>query len=151
MKFIVTKELGRLVRWLRILGFDAEYFQETNRSSLVITSLRDERIILTRDSRMSPVSGIRILRVKHDELENQLAQVTKELGIKLDEKRLFTRCILCNRELEPAEKETIKDKVPEYVYEAQKGFLTCPSCGRVYWHGTHWGNVRKLLVKVGLR
>ena len=123
MKFIVTKELGRLVRWLRILGYDTEYFLSSNRSSLVITSLRDERIILTRDSRMSPVSGIRIVRIKHDELKKQLAQVMKELDIKPDEKALFRRCVLCNKKLKEVEKETIKGKVPEYVYETQKDFV----------------------------
>ena len=149
MKFIITKELGRLARWLRILGFDAEYFPDPNRSSLIITSLRDARIILTRNGHMSPVSGIRMLRIKHDELKNQLAQVMRELDIKLDEDALFTRCILCNKELESAKKESIKDKVPEYVYESQKDFVICPSCKRVYWHGTHWGNVRKMLAEVG--
>ncbi len=147
MKFIVTKELGRLARWLRILGHDTEYFLSSNRSSLVITSLRDERIILTRDSRMSPVSGIRMVRIKHDELKKQLAQVMKELDIKPGEKALFTRCVLCNKKLKEVEKETIKGKVPEYVYETQKDFVICPGCGRVYWHGTHWGNVRKLLAE----
>lgn len=148
MKFVATKELGRLVRWLRILGFDVEYFQSNNRSALVITSLRDERIILTRDSRMSPVSGIRILRIKYDNLKDQLAQVLKELDIKIDENALFTRCILCNKALEAAEKESIKDKVPEYVYQTQDNFVMCPECQRVYWRGTHWGNVRKLLAEV---
>lgn len=100
---------------------------------------------------MSPVSGIRMLRVKHDELKKQLAQVMKELDIKPDEEKLFTRCILCNKELEPAEKKTIKGKVPEYVYETQNDFVICPLCKRVYWHGTHWGNVRKLLAKVSLQ
>jgi len=148
MKFIVTKELGRLARWLRILGFDTEYFSSSNRSSLIIISLRDERIILTRDSRMSPVSGVRILKVKHDELKQQLAQVMKELNIKLNEKLLFTRCVLCNKELKTTEKKSIKGRVPDYVYETQSDFVICPECKRVYWQGTHWGKAHELLAEV---
>jgi uncharacterized protein with PIN domain len=45
-------------------------------------------------------------------------------------------------------KEKIKDKVPEYVYKTQQDFVICPRCNRVYWHGTHWGNVRKLLSEI---
>ncbi len=145
MKFIATKELGKLARWLRILGFDTEYFKDQNRSSLIITSLRDGRIILTRGSKFSPVSGIRILKILYDDLEKQLAQVMKELDIKLDEKALFTRCVLCNEELVPVEKQKIEGQVTAYVYQTQEDFVVCPLCQRVYWHGTHWGNVRKLL------
>ncbi|RKY40132.1 MAG: hypothetical protein DRP76_02590, partial [Candidatus Omnitrophota bacterium] len=32
----MTEEVGKLCRWLRILGFDAEYFSEDNLGSLVI-------------------------------------------------------------------------------------------------------------------
>lgn len=148
MKFILTSELGRLAKWLRILGFDAVYLTSRSRSELIIDSLREERIILTRDQRMSPVSGVRLLRIKEDEVRNQLKQVVKELDIKLDKTALFTRCVICNKELEDIGKDKIREKVPEYVYDTQEDFVICPGCGRVYWQGTHWGNVRKLLEEV---
>lgn len=148
MKFIITNELGRLAKWLRILGFDAVYLVSRNRSELIIDSLREERIILTRDRRMSQMSGVRLLRVEHDNVKDQLRQVLEELDIKLEDCDLFTRCVICNDELEDVEKGQIKDKVPEYVYNTQQDFVICPECGRVYWQGTHWGNIRKLLAEL---
>lgn len=148
MKFILTSELGRLAKWLRILGFDADYFSSITRPELIIASLREGRIILTRDRKMSPVSGIRLLRIEHDNVRDQLKQTIKELGINLKDASLFSRCVICNRQLEDIPKQKVKDKVPEYVYDTQEDFLTCPECGRAYWHGTHWGNVRKLLAEI---
>jgi uncharacterized protein with PIN domain len=87
MKFILTDELGRLTKWLRILGFDAVYTRSMNRSELIINSLREARIILTRDARMSPVSGIRLLRIEHDDVRDQLKQTIESLGIKIERQR----------------------------------------------------------------
>ena len=81
MKFIVTHELGRLAKWLRILGYDTIYHDKDDKSKLVITSLRDERIILTRDAKMSRFTGVRMLRIARDEVERQLEQVIKELNL----------------------------------------------------------------------
>jgi len=148
MKFITTNELGRLTKWLRILGFDVIYFVSGNRSELILRSLRQERIILTRDSRMSPQSGIRLIRIRGDNLKEQLHQVIDELDIEPDEEKLFTRCVICNQALQQVEKPDIVDRVPDYVYNTQTLFVQCPECKRVYWQGTHWGNVRNLLEEV---
>ena len=145
MKFLLTNELGRLAKWLRILGFDSDYSVNKNRSELIIKSLREGRIILTRDRKMSPVSGVRLLRIEHDCVRDQLRQTVEELGIDLEDAALFSRCVICNKELKETKKEKIKNKVPEYVYNTQEEFVICPECKRVYWHGTHWGNVRRLL------
>ena len=148
MKFILTNELGRLAKWLRILGFDTDYSLSKNRSELIIKSLRENRIILTRDCKMSPVSGVRLLRIGHDSVRDQLKQTIKELGINLESAALFTRCVICNTGLKDISKEKAKDKVPEYVYNTQEHFVECSKCQRIYWQGTHWGNVQKLLAEV---
>lgn len=148
MKFILTNELGRLAKWLRILGFDAAYLSSNNRSELIINSLREGRIILSRDRKMSQLSGVRLLRIKYDKVRDQLRQVLEGFDIKLEDCPLFTRCVICNKELEDIEKKKLKDKVPEYVYNTQQDFVICPECERIYWQGTHWGNVRKLLDSV---
>ena len=150
MKFILTNELGRLAKWLRILGFDAVYCVDRNHSELIINSLREERIILTRDSRIGPISGIRLLRIRYDNVKDQLAQVLKELDIALKDAKLFSRCVICNLELEDIPKQDIKNKVPDYVYNTHTDFVICPKCRRAYWQGTHWGNVRKLLDEISI-
>lgn len=143
MKFLLTDELGRLARWLRILGFDA--IIEKDKRNLVLQSLRDERIILTRDSKMSRFSGTRIVHVDSDFVEKQLAQVIKALNLQIEKDRLFTLCILCDEELAPVDKAEVKDLVPGYVYETQSKFMKCPKCRKIYWQGSHWELVQKFL------
>jgi len=141
MKFLTTKELGRLCKWLRILGYDCEYFTEDNLTSLTIKSLREDRVILTRNARLSERAGFKVLHVKSDLVKEQLKQVLEEVKLKIDRDEMFTRCTICNTLLEEIRKEEAEDKVPPFVYKTQKDFVRCPVCGRVYWHGTHWGNV----------
>ena len=147
MKFIVTNELGRLAKWLRIMGFDTVYHGERQRTNLVIESLRDDRIILTRDSKMSVYSGTRMLHIKSDFVEEQVKQVFTEIGIRPEEDRFFTICVLCNKPLSKAAKNEVKDKVPPYVYETQDTFMKCNVCNRIYWQGTHLSNVKELVAK----
>jgi len=151
MKFIATKELGRLVKWLRILGFDTEYFKEDNYSKLKISALRDQRVILTKNTRLSQPRGIKLVQIKSDLLNEQLRELFQELDIKPDKNLMFSRCTLCNIELEPVEKDKIKHKVPEFVFNTQQDFIVCPVCQRVYWAGTHWGNVSQVIKEIMLR
>lgn len=148
MKFILTRELGRLAKWLRILGFDTEYYNKDNISSLIIQALRDNRIIITRNSRLPRSAGLKIVLVSSERLKEQVPEVLAALKIKLSDDKMFTRCIICNRELVSVEKETVKDKVPEYVFKTQEEFVACPGCERIYWQGTHWGNVAKSLKEI---
>lgn len=147
-KFILTRELGRLARWLRILGFDTVYFKGNNRSSLVITALREDRIIVTRNLRLSAPTGSKLINLKEGPVEEQLKQLLKGLGINVDQSRLFTRCLLCNTALTNIDKEKVKDKVPEYVYQSNEDFSACPDCQKIYWQGTHWGNVLEVLKRI---
>jgi len=149
MKFILTKELGRLAKWLRILGFDTLYFNQDNPGSLIVQALRDERIILTRNQHLPAARGVKIIRIAAETLKAQIPQIVKALDIKLDSQRMFTRCILCNEALVQTEKEKVKDKVPEYVFNTQNDFVRCPKCARIYWQGTHWGNVLDTLKEIG--
>jgi len=148
MKFIVTAELGRLSRWLRILGFDTVL--EKDKRYLVIRSLREERVIITRDSKMSRFTGTRIIKINSDFVEEQVVQLVKELDVKIDKSALFTRCVLCNERLKEAEKPSVKNDVPAYVFETQGLFMRCPKCKKAYWHGTHWALVNKFLKKTKL-
>ena len=148
MRFILSKELGRLAKWLRILGYDTAYFNQDNLSSLIIQALRDERIILTRNQRLSRPSGVKIVVIQEEKIKGQLQEVLKKLHIRAASDMMFSRCIICNEELVGIEKEKIKDKVPEYVFKTQSSFVTCPKCKRIYWQGTHWGNVTTILKEI---
>jgi uncharacterized protein with PIN domain len=117
---------------------------------LIIEALRDERILLTRNSRISDFAGPRIIKIASDSVEAQLAQVVRALKLEVKEETMFTRCTLCNTRLVRKTKEMVKEKVPEYVYQMHNTFLQCPECERVYWQGTHWGNVKDFLHSAGL-
>lgn len=146
MKFILTGELGRLATWLRILGFDT--LVEKEKAKVVMESLREKRVILTRDSKMSRFTGTRMVNIKSDFVEEQIAQVLKELDLKIDRSQLFKICVLCNERLEETPKQGVEAVVPEYVFRTQDIFLRCPKCDKVYWQGTHWALVNKFLEKI---
>ena len=148
MKFLLTKELGRLSKWLRILGFDTAYFKQDNASSLIIQALRENRTIITRNSRLPKPTGIRIVPISSEKINQQVPEVVGLLKLKLDSSRMFTRCIICNQELAPIDKRQVKDKVPEYVFNTQEEFVACGQCKRIYWRGSHWGNVQSLLKEI---
>lgn len=141
--FIATKELGKLAKWLRVLGYDCVYYNDTKESNLIIQALRDRRILLTRTARLTSYKGIRAIVINDDHVENQVEQVIRELGLPLDEEKLFQRCVECNSMLSRAEKDDIKEKVPEYVFDTQEEFKECVKCGKIFWKGTHWDNVEK--------
>lgn len=148
MKFIVTRELGRLAKWLRILGFDTEYLTQSKYSSLVIQALKDERIIVTGNRRVSSRAGIRTVVIDSDEVSSQLKELLIALRIKVDKDIMFSRCVVCNKALVPVEKSKVKDKVPAYVFDTQDKFTICENCKRLYWQGTHWGNVRRFIEEI---
>lgn len=145
MRFIVTRELGRLAKWLRIMGYDASYFDRDQRRELIVRSLREDRIILTRDSHMGRYSGVRMVHIDSDFVEEQVKQVLVSLKLHPDKKQLFSRCVVCNEPLAAIEKEAVKDKVAPYVYQTQQSFMHCAQCKRVYWQGTHWMSVMRIL------
>ena len=136
-RFIATHELGRLVTWLRILGYDSVYFKEGGKRDLAMAGLREDRVILTRQAGLPRFSGTTVIRIKNDFVEDQVRQVTGELRLKIDPEKIFTRCTLCNSSIEKIEKKDAENHVPEYVYKTQSDFKACGKCNKFYWKGTH--------------
>ncbi len=150
MKFLLTQELGRLATWLRILGYDTEYATSAKRGSVIIQALREDRIIVTRNRRLPRPAGFKTVLLASEQIKEQIREVLKQLNMAPNCDMMFSRCTLCNQELTLVEKEKIKDRVPEYVAQTQNDFRLCPRCQRIYWQGTHWGNVRQTLAGLGL-
>lgn len=145
VKLLLTRELGKLAKWLRILGIDAEYSCQKNNSSLIIQALREDRAIVTRNRRLPAARGIRIIVLKEELVKKQLQEISVLLGVVWASQEMFTRCTICNQALAGVAKDGIKEKVPEYVFQTQERFFSCPKCGRTYWQGTHWNNVLEVL------
>ncbi len=141
-KFLVDFMCGRLARWLRILGYDTEFFTQTgitSRNKILLKSLQEQRIILTRDTKLSKKKAYGLILITSDKIRQQVQQVVKELNLVLDKEKFFTICSLCNKEVVLIEdKNKIKGLVPPFVFETQEKFYTCPQCKRIYWQGTHF-------------
>jgi len=136
-KFLVDFMLGRLAKWLRIWGFDADYYRNTDRDGILLKSLQDKKIILTKDHTLSKKRAWKLVLIKSDFLSEQLDQVKEEFGLEFNREKLFSRCSICNVPIQQIEKIKVKNKVPPFVYENYDEFSYCPVCQRVYWQGTH--------------
>lgn len=141
-RFIADANVGRLARWLRMMGYDTLLFNGADDSEMVITALKEERVILTRDrqieQRRQAVQGrLKVLTFTTDNSEKQMIQLIRKYS--LDPfYNPFSLCIECNIPLKCLEKEAVRIKVPPYVFKTQASFKLCSRCGRIYWQGTHW-------------
>jgi uncharacterized protein with PIN domain len=148
MKFLLTGEVGRLARWLRILGFDARTQPRTNASACVLAAIREDRVLVTRNHRIGRRHAGTIVCLESNDVKEQLGELARRLGVRWDAAKMFTRCIVCNAALETVEKPRVRDRVPAFVFETQEIFHQCPSCLRVFWRGTHWGHVTHVLQQI---
>ncbi len=143
--------LGRLARWLRLLGFDVLYYPAIEDRLLIRTAKEDERILLTRDSRLVKrrdfqKKTLRYLLLKENDPFQQLKIVISEFNLK--DFSIMSRCGVCNGLLTDILKEEIKSLIAEYVYQTSKVFKQCQGCGKIYWDGTHPEKFRKKLSEV---
>jgi len=142
-KFVADNMLGKLARRLRMLGFDTVYSGESSDEDLVKIARREDRLLLTRDTRLAELKVIKALLIKSLDYPAQVKQVMKDLNLKVARGKAFARCIECNNLIEKIEKGKIKDKVPEFVYETNEEFTFCPKCQKVYWKGSHYEKMVK--------
>ncbi len=140
IKFIADRMLGKLVKWLRILGFDTTYPSFDDDLSLILTARQESRILLTRDANLIKRRNIcDFLFIKSDHWEEQLLGIIKGLKLKIDlNSKIFSRCSLCNTPTKDIDKKEVENYVPLYVFLTQSKFVYCPSCKKYYWRGTHW-------------
>ncbi len=144
MKFVADCMLGRLAKWLKILGFDVLFFSKAEDKDLVELSRNEGRVLLTRDSGLIEKTARRKNRlfIKSDDWEDQVVQVLDEYNL-WDEVRPNSRCIACNRALKPLAKARARNLVTPYVLEHASSFALCSGCGRVFWQGTHFGDMER--------
>ncbi len=148
-RFIVDHNAGKLVRWLRMMGFDCTFFTGDNDTDMVDAALRETRIILTRDTgiagrRLVKKGRIGMVLLRTEVPERQMQQVMQELFLS-GKVRPFTRCIECNHLLEDRTRGEVRHRIPPYVAATQMNYRECPSCRRIYWRGTHWDAMMKRL------
>jgi uncharacterized protein len=136
LKFAADRMLGRLAKWLRILGRDVSYGRHLSGYGLIHAARQENRIILTRDRHLRFMQPPEFVYIESDDFRQQLRQLMERFRLTCDD-ALFTRCLSCNSLLRAVAKASIKDKVPEYVFLTQEKFSCCPDCQRIYWAATH--------------
>jgi len=149
MTFVADCMLGRLAKWLKILGFDVLFFSKAADKDLVDLSRREDRVLLTRDTGLIERTAKRPNRlfVRSDDWEDQVVQVLDDLGL-WDDVRPNTRCIECNLPLKALARERARNLVTPYVSEHASSFAICPGCNRVFWQGTHYGDMERKIERL---
>lgn len=142
LKFIVDHNVGKLARWLRMMGYDTRLFSGDNDSHMLKLAQEEGRVILTKDTqimkrRLVNNGEVKTLFIESDEPELQMQQVIATFGLDPQFKP-FTICLECNQPLVAMDKARVKDLVPPFVFKTQSQYMMCPTCQRVYWQGTHW-------------
>lgn len=146
--FAVDRMLGRLARWLRILGHDVAYGPQLCGRALAACARREGRILVTRDTRLVRERNLPPhVFVTADRFREQLAEVARVVPLG---GAFLGRCLECNRVLEAVAKTEVRDRVPPYVFATQDTFHRCPRCGRIYWPATHRARMAAELEALGL-
>jgi uncharacterized protein with PIN domain len=144
-RFAADAMLGRLARWLRLLGFDCAYPREVSDEALVRLAAAEGRTVLTRDRRLPEQWWLPdIYVVRAEEVGEQLAEVIRQFDL-ASSVRVLSRCNECNRALEPVPRAAVSGRVPPRVLELHDAFSECRACGRVYWEGSHAARIRRLV------
>ena len=146
-KFLLTENLNRLSKWLRMLGYDATIYKSISLSNMIRLAVKERRIILTRSAKQAK-SNLKFSRIliKSDNHFKQIKEL-KEI-ITFNEQYTFSRCLVCNKQLYGISKEKVKDLVPEFIYENQADFKVCRKCGKIYWQGTHYKVMLEVLKNI---
>lgn len=137
-RFTLDVHLGKLAAYLRMVGFDAHYSNDASKNQLVNESITEHRILLTFNRellmRKELVYGY-IVRSRDPAL--QLVEVVSRFQL-ADHLRPFERCMRCNGVLKTIPKEEVLSRLPRNIRKSMAEFHICPSCGRIYWQGTHY-------------
>jgi uncharacterized protein with PIN domain len=142
-RFVVDGMLGSLARWLRILGYDADYANRRDDAELVRIARAEQRVLLTRDRELAGRRGVQTLLVASQSLDEQLAQVTAAFPPPSGASPSY--CPACNTPLVQATRQQVAGQVPAYVLQHHQHFQRCPGCERIYWPGSHWKNMQARL------
>ncbi|WP_225973662.1 Mut7-C RNAse domain-containing protein [Dehalogenimonas formicexedens] len=149
--FLVDQNVGKLARWLRLLGYDAAFFTGEDDSRMVKQALAENRIILTRDTaiqyrRVATSGRLKVVTFETEDAEVQMRQLLSRFQL-VDFSRPFTRCLEDNSLLRPVDKPAALNRVPAYTFKTQDEFMECPVCCRVYWRGSHWQALERRLAR----
>jgi len=150
-RFIVDHNVGKLAKWLRMMGYDTLFFNGSDDSAMIAAALAEGRVILTRDTgivkrRLVTSGKLKAVLLTSDEPALQMKQLIAALNLDICFKP-FSICLECNRILVERSREEVRERVPPYVFKTQNQYVECPDCHRIYWRGTHWQAMNRILAR----
>ncbi|MFC1853095.1 Mut7-C RNAse domain-containing protein [candidate division CSSED10-310 bacterium] len=151
--FFTDATLGKLCKWLRIIGYESLYCPQLSPHRLALPVALDEQgIILTRQKKLvekSPVQfeANRIIFINDNRWQNQLLQVITVLQLPKPA-AMFTRCVKCGHILTETDKTKIMIHVPAFIYQSHHRFHRCEQCERIYWPGTHFKKMSDQIAQI---
>ena len=149
-KFIADVHLGRLTRYLRMMGFDVLYKNDFNDDEIVEISLNKKRAILTKDRGILKRSEVTHgYWVRSTKVEEQVKEILNRFDLQKEIKE-FSRCLECNELLKQIRKESIIRQLPPKVANSQNEFMHCPVCNKIYWKGTHYQKMLTFIRGLGI-
>ena len=149
MRFVADNNVGKLARWLRLMGYDTLLFRQKDDAQMIKVALSENRMILTKDAefmkrRLVTSGTLKTIHIEQDDPRLQVQEVVKTFGLDYHFKP-FSLCLECNRVLMARRKDEVGDLVPARVLKTQTHYTECPACHRIYWQGTHWEAMRREL------
>jgi len=148
LNFVLDGMLGKLARWLRMMGHDVRYSNKCDDSELLEIAKTESRIMLTRDLELYQRAAARSTEAYFVEgltEAEHLSELFNRFGVELSIDLEKSRCPQCNAKLAHVDKEEIAAKVKERTFRYYDEFWKCPNCGQVYWQGAHWTKIRAIL------
>jgi len=150
LKFLADGMLGKLTRWLLMLGYDVEYSKTLSDDQLIIRARERERILLTRDLMLyqrAMSHGVDAFLVEGKTEDEKLAALTKRYSLRLEIDVATSYCPKCNTRIEFVSKSEVEKYVPSTTYSYYDEFWKCPKCEQIYWQGAHWKRIEATLKK----
>ena len=134
-RFLADAMLGRLAKWLRILGLDCSYAEDLTDTEILACARQEGRVLLTRDVALARKAGPGGYRIYAGKIREQIREVVEAFD--LPPRPAFTRCLHCNVPVSPAAPSAVATRVPSKIARCCGPFTSCPVCGRIYWPGSH--------------
>lgn len=149
VKFLADANLGRLVKWLRILGYDTVSYSGPADRAFLRHAQKEGRVVLTRVRTMAKrqYSG-RLVIVYSERVQDQLREVFDALSLTVDPERVLSLCLKCNEKLIEVTREDVAGLVPEYIFLTHSEMFQCPRCGGIFWPGSHVENVQRIIERI---
>jgi uncharacterized protein len=143
--FVVDVNLGKLAQKLRLIGFDSLFRNDFTDNEIIELSLREKRIILTRDKGILKNNAVTHgYWIRNDNPKCQLQEVVNRLQLENNFKP-FSRCSKCNALLHPVDKSLLYERLPKDTLQSFDAFMECNDCRQVYWQGSHYKHICKLI------